>query len=441
MFLTQAGGFLGPIAKLLGLIMNGIFVVLDKVGIPNVGLAIILFTVVIRLILFPFSIGQQKGARINTFMQPEISKIQKKYRNKKDQASMMKQNEEIQEVYAKYGYSMSGSCVQLIIQMPILFALYRVIYNIPAYIGQIKELYINIVTPIQQTPGFLDKLLDIQKAEKIVSRGAQLKEGVKPTANAIVDFLYQFKPETWDKLKDSFAGSPDVVRAIAENGTNINKYNEFIFGINIAETPWNAGLFSPYLLIPLTAALFQFLSARMMMPKTDTMGENNMAAGMTKGMMYYMPIMSLVFCFTLPAGVGIYWSIGALLQIVQQWGINKYLDHVDMDAFIEKNKAKAAKKAASGKKSFMQKMMEGQNPQQGGSSSSSDQKISDIASISTKKVAAKGGYVNNLNAHISELESPSQAGDNNKKVEGSIAAKANLMLNSGNKSNNKGGNK
>ena len=102
--LTQNDGvILGPIAKLLGIIMNGIFIMLDKIGIPNIGLAIILFTIVIYLILMPLTIRQQKFSKLSAKMNPEIQAIQAKYKGKKDNESMMRMNEETKAVYAKYG--------------------------------------------------------------------------------------------------------------------------------------------------------------------------------------------------------------------------------------------------------------------------------------------------------------------------------------------------
>lgn len=140
--LTQdTGKIIGPVAKLLGYIMEGIFYVLDKIGIPNIGLAIILFTVVIYLLLMPLTIKQQKFSKLSAKMNPELQAIQAKYKNKKDNDSMMAMNMETKAVYAKYGVSPSGSCVQLLIQMPILLALYRVIGNVPAYVSKVKEAF------------------------------------------------------------------------------------------------------------------------------------------------------------------------------------------------------------------------------------------------------------------------------------------------------------
>ena len=110
--LTQYDGkILGPIAKVLGYILNWVFIVLEKIGIPNIALSIILFTIVIYLLLTPLTIKQQKFSKLSAKMNPEIQAIQAKYKGKKDQASMAAMNEETQAVYKKYGVSPSGSCV------------------------------------------------------------------------------------------------------------------------------------------------------------------------------------------------------------------------------------------------------------------------------------------------------------------------------------------
>ena len=113
--------------------MNGIFEVINFIGIPNIGLSIILFTIVVYLMMLPLTIKQQKFSKLSAKMNPELQAIQAKYKNRKDNESAMQMNAETQAVYAKYGVSPTGSCVQLLIQMPILLALYQVISKIPAY--------------------------------------------------------------------------------------------------------------------------------------------------------------------------------------------------------------------------------------------------------------------------------------------------------------------
>ena len=101
----------------------------------------------------PLTYLQQKFSKLSARMNPELQKIQKKYKGKQDQASMMKMNEETKEVYAKYGVSPTGSCIQMLIQLPILFALYRVIWNVPAYVGSVKNAFMPLVEKILATSG------------------------------------------------------------------------------------------------------------------------------------------------------------------------------------------------------------------------------------------------------------------------------------------------
>ncbi|MCR4933912.1 MAG: YidC/Oxa1 family membrane protein insertase, partial [Lachnospiraceae bacterium] len=155
--LTQSGGLLGPIAKyILGPILKLIFDFLDWLpweNSANVGVAIIIFTLVVYIALLPLTIKQQKFSKLQAKMQPEIQKIQEKYKNKKDQDSQMAMNQETQEVYRKYGVSPMGSCLQLLIQMPILIALYRVIYSIPAYVPMIKNAFTGLVDSLMAKEG------------------------------------------------------------------------------------------------------------------------------------------------------------------------------------------------------------------------------------------------------------------------------------------------
>ena len=107
---------IGQVASIMGWIMDGIYRVLDLVGIQNLGLCIIIFSIIIYALMTPLQVKQQKFSKLSSVMQPELQKIQKKYKDKKDQASVQKMQEETQLVYQKYGVSPTGSCVQLLIQ-------------------------------------------------------------------------------------------------------------------------------------------------------------------------------------------------------------------------------------------------------------------------------------------------------------------------------------
>ena len=133
---------IGQLCWLLGKVMNFIYEVLDNI-LPGdnglVGLSIIIYTIFVYMLMMPLTVKQQKTSKMTAVINPEVQAIQKKYRNKKDQASLMKQNEEIQQVYDKYGSSMMSGCLPMLIQMPLLFALYPVIYDIEKYIPAIKD--------------------------------------------------------------------------------------------------------------------------------------------------------------------------------------------------------------------------------------------------------------------------------------------------------------
>ena len=155
---TYQWAFLGPIARLLGKILEAIYYVLSLVGIENVGICIILFTFIVNTLMFPLQIKQQKFSKMSSRMNPELQAIQKKYKNKKDQASQQKMSLETQAVYQKYGVSPASGCLPLLITFPILFALYRVIYNVPAYVNQVYDIYAGVAGSLKDMEVTVEQL-------------------------------------------------------------------------------------------------------------------------------------------------------------------------------------------------------------------------------------------------------------------------------------------
>ena len=353
--LTQdPGKIIGPIAKLLGYIMEGIFLLLDKIGIPNIGLAIILFTIVIYLLLMPLTIKQQKFSKLSAKMNPELQAIQNKYKNRKDNDSMMAMNMETKAVYAKYGVSPSGSCIQLLIQMPILFALYRVIYNMPAYVGKIKEAFFPLVDNLIAQEGSAEFLQTFSNASMYAKQfnNENFVNGVTTyVQNTYIDVLNKASSAEWLSLKDQFSSlSADVDHTLGL----LNQYNNFL-GLNMANSPsftimesYSSGsylMMIAALIIPVLAAVTQWINVKLM-PQAST-GQNdqqNSMAQSMKTMNMMMPIMSAFFCFTLPAGMGVYWIAGSVVRSIQQIIINKHIDKIDIDELIKKNVEKRNKK-------------------------------------------------------------------------------------------------
>ncbi len=348
--LTKVGGVLGPFATVLGVIMDWLFQLTSTFGIQNIGLCIILFTLVTKLLMFPLTLKQQKSSKLMSVMQPEISAVQAKYKGKTDQESMRRQNVEVQAVYEKYGTSMTGGCLQLVIQMPILFALYQVIYQIPAYVPSVKRVFENVVTAISSlNVDHVATLKQFATDNKInVTRVHDMS-----TSNGMVDFLYQLNPTQWGQLQDLFPGVKDI---IATNAAQISHMNSFL-GINLASTPSSVIFpsgggfhFSLAILIPVMAGVSQWFSAKLMtvnQSQTQKAGdENNTMAQSMKMMNTVMPLMSVFFCFTFASGIGIYWIASSVFQIIQQLAVNRYLNRIDMDEMIKRNVDKANKKRA-----------------------------------------------------------------------------------------------
>lgn len=358
------GSILGPIAKLLGMLMDWIYSGISNITggrVESVVLSIVIITIIIYMCLLPLTIKQQKFSKLSQKMQPEMQAIQAKYKNKKDQASMMAMQEETQLLYQKYGISPMGSCVQMLIQVPILFALYRVFYNIPAYLSGVKGSFTGLVDSIKQTSGYQDTLVSLmEKYNVVTSSGLNASNVASKLADAsgdtlsnyIIDILYKLPSKGWDALLDGkfFDG---IQSAVEKTHDALLHFNYFL-GLNISDTPWYI-IKSNFtdkpdkwllfvilaLLIPVLSYLTQMINIKLMPQATN--GNDQMASQM-KMMNLMMPLMSLFFCFTVPVGLGIYWICSALVRGIQQFFVNRHIENLDLEAVMAKNEEKAKKK-------------------------------------------------------------------------------------------------
>lgn len=252
---------------------------------------------------------------------------------------MMAMNEETRAIYAKYGVSPTGSCLQLLIQFPILLALYRVIMNVPAYVGGVRDIFTELANQIMTAPGGPEFMQELQTNGRMFIEGKDFTQ-----VNTIVDVLYKLQDTgtaTWQMLIDKF---PEMESLILSTQSSITHMNNF--GINIANSPWNiarsalaagsVAMLIGAVLVPFLAAFTQWLNVKMMPQPSTGEGNDTMNATM-KSMNMMMPLMSAWFCLTLPAGMGLYWIMGAVVRGIQQWTINKYLDKLDLDEVIKKN--------------------------------------------------------------------------------------------------------
>ena len=419
--LTQyEGSILGPIAKLLGYLMEWIFNGLYAIGIPNIGLAITLFTIVIYMLLLPLTIKQQKFSKLSAKMNPEIQAIQAKYKDKKDNESMAAMNQETQAVYAKYGVSPTGSCVQLAIQMPILMALYRVIYAIPAYVGKVKDIFVPMADALYKEAGtksFIEGLSNASYFTKQFKNDLYLANDATYVKNVIIDSFNRASSIEWNSAIETFKSHSEVIKSAL---SEFERFNNFL-GLNIANSPsftirtaWTDKdflLIIGALMIPVLSAFTQWVNTKLM-PQASTNNGNSsqdqMAATM-KSMNIMMPLMSAFFCYTLPIGMGIYWIAGAVIRCIQQIIINKQIDKMDIDEIIKKNAGKAEKKIEKQKQNI--------------------ERMSAYANMSTRNMGI-GDRANSYNnsTNVSNDVNKTDKAETSKNVKpGSLAAKANLV--------------
>lgn len=358
MLLTQyQGKIVGPIAWLLGHIMDWIFSALNALGIPNTVLAIFLFTLIMYIFLLPLTFKQQKFSKLQAKMSPELQQIQAKYKGKKDNDSMLAQQEEIKALYAKYGVSQAGSCLQILIQFPIMIALFRIISSMPAYVSIVREAFNPLVSQLRETTGSSDFIQTLSSAKQFSSQfssEAFTSGDVATVENTFVDVLNKASSADWDTLLAKFGSLSD---SITHTRSLLDSYNN-LFGMNIGNSPSfmfkNAiesrsfVLLIVALAIPLLSAFTQWVNIKLMPQAANASNDpNDQAAQMAnsmKTMNTMMPLMSIIFTFTVPCGIGIYWISGSIVRTIQQIFINKYIDKMDIDAQIAKNEEKYKKR-------------------------------------------------------------------------------------------------
>ncbi|MCR5202270.1 MAG: YidC/Oxa1 family membrane protein insertase [Lachnospiraceae bacterium] len=353
---TYNGAILGPIAKLLGVILEGIYKILANIGIENTGVCIIIFTFLINALMIPLQVKQQKFSKMSSIMNPELQKIQNKYKNKKDQESQRKQNLEIQAVYQKYGVSPVAGCLPLLITFPIIFALYRVIYNVPAYVSSVGHIYENLAKPLKEAGIKVDYLWEVtgrknptyvvNNAIKAAKKATEAKKSV--SVNYYIDVLSQYTSANFDMLKKALVkdgkDTAEIVSTIASTKSKAARINTFL-GMNIADLPKIKSL---SVLIPIVSVITQYISSKISMASTpqnnNKNSQNDVTNATMKSMTTVMPFVSGVMCFMFPIGVGIYWIAGNVFRIFQSLFINLYFDKKDLQKEISDNVDKSKRR-------------------------------------------------------------------------------------------------
>ncbi len=415
---TYQGAILGPIARLLGYILQGLYSVLSVVGIENTGICMILFTFIVNALMIPMQIKQQKFAKMSSVMNPELMAIQAKYKNKKDQESQQKMSLETQAVYQKYGVSPVSGCLPMLITLPILFALYRVIYNIPAYVPQVYDIYDGLAKVLQEAGVTVSQLADksyISNPTYVVTQAVKAAKSDAGNINYYIDVLSQFNSSGWDVLIKNHPDLSEIITKTAHQARDIN----YFLGLNIADTP---KIKSISVVIPILSIVTQYISTKLSMAGTQqqTANSDNPMGQSMQTMNTVMPFMTGFMCLMFPIGVGIYWIAGNVFRIFQQLCINLYFSKINMDDLIKENVEKAKKK--------YEKM--GMDPSV--LDKAAKTRTSNINTSAAQKQTSTAANTAKKNSSISDKARKSSTKDikkskNSNYKEGSIAAYANML--------------
>lgn len=415
---TYQGAILGPIACLLGYILQGLYSVLSVVGIENTGICMILFTFIVNALMIPMQIKQQKFAKMSSVMNPELMAIQAKYKNKKDQESQQKMSLETQAVYQKYGVSPVSGCLPMLITLPILFALYRVIYNIPAYVPQVYDIYDGLAKVLQEAGVTVSQLADksyISNPTYVVTQAVKAAKADAGNINYYIDVLSQFNSSGWDVLIKNHPDLSEIITKTAHQARDIN----YFLGLNIADTP---KIKSISVVIPILSIVTQYISTKLSMAGTQqqTANSDNPMGQSMQTMNTVMPFMTGFMCLMFPIGVGIYWIAGNVFRIFQQLCINLYFSKINMDDLIKENVEKAKKK--------YEKM--GMDPSV--LDKAAKTRTSNINTSAAQKQTSTAANTAKKNSSISDKARKSSTKDikkskNSNYKEGSIAAYANML--------------
>lgn len=254
-------------------------------------LALLVFAVIVELILLPFGIKQQKNSIKQAKLRPKEMAIRKKYAGRDDAPTKQKMSQEIQELYQKEGYNPMGGCLPLLIQFPILIALYNIVLNPLHYICRLSA---DTIAQLGNVVGsFTGKTYD-------AARNINLLGDLRS--------VYASNPE-------AFAGVEGFADKIKDVG---DLPNLTVFGaIDLAQTPTLA--FNWLLLVPILTFVAYFASMKVSRKFMYQPMQDDKAMGCSNKLMdFMMPAFSVYIAFIMPAAIGVYWIFKCLIGMAKQ---------------------------------------------------------------------------------------------------------------------------
>ena len=276
--------------------------------VQNYGIALILFTLITKILLFPLSIKQHKSTARMSALNPKLAALRKKYANNKE-----KLNQETMQLYSEENINPMGGCLPLLIQMPILFGLYGVIYAPLTHVLRIKE---DIVT----------------KAINIIKNGGETFKAIATNPS------FDSRPELY--VVDAVKNNPDAFNALGSDALQkIEGFNNTFLGINLGDIPsfaWNILLLIPILSFTTNILLTIYTQRK---SKQNNPSAQQMGMGMN-AVLFTMPVISAIFTFQFPAGVGLYWIFSTVFSLLQTMLLYKIYSPKRVAQMVEKEKKK-----------------------------------------------------------------------------------------------------
>lgn len=345
---------MGFISELIGYPLGWIMWLIYLV-VNNYGVAIAIFTVIVRLIQIPLSIKQQKSTAAMAAFNPKIEKLKKQYANNPN-----KLQEEQMKLYAEEGINPMASCLPMFIQLLFLYGVFDVVYRPITHILRISK--------------------------DVIAQATEITGAISEYAT---NKYFQSRPELYiikavEKYPEEFSSMPEFVE-------KINGFDNKLFGfIDLGEIPksvfnegtvWNAATIG-LMLIPIISGVIQLVMTMHTLAKQKKMNpESAKAMGGMNLMFYIMPFFSVYIAYLYPAGIGFYWTMSSIVGFIQNIILHKIYTPEYVAELVEKDKLKKKKKKKSG---FMEKyneMLKEQLAQQNGSADAGSK------SASSKKTA------------------------------------------------------
>lgn len=329
-------GFFDTILTWIGKALSWIT---NTIGFGSYLIGICIFAVLIEICMLPFDIRQQKNSIRQAKLRPKEMAIRNKYKGRNDQPTMQKMQQEIQEFYQKENFSPYSGCLPLLIQLPIIMALYNIVMNPLRYV-------------LGQATGISSALSTYYTAAKAAGgMGATIASSSSSNTITLLAAIKEQGIEILDGLKhfEFFSNSESVfsnLNAVADSIPNFS-----LGGINLGLNP-DLARFDILLLVPILTFAAYFLTAKlnrkfMAQPASNGGVEDKQVACSNSMMDITMPLMSTFFTFMVPALVGIYWIFRSLIGLLKRFIMSKVMP---LPVFTEDD-YKAAAKEMAGKRS------------------------------------------------------------------------------------------